>query len=373
MAGIYLHIPFCKQACHYCNFHFSTSLKFKQTLLQAMHRELELQSQYLGGKMIESIYFGGGTPSLLSPAEINSFLKKIESLHSVSENPEITLEANPDDLNLEKLRGYQDTRVNRLSIGIQSFSKEDLEFMNRAHSVEEAINSIEFALKLGFTNLTIDLIYGSNTLSDKQWKSNLSLVNQFEIAHISCYGLTVEPNTALSHFVKSGKIQVPKEEHASRQFEILMNWAQKNDYEHYEISNFARAGHRAVHNSNYWKNQPYLGIGPSAHSYNGRQRRWNIANNKKYIDLIENNTNWFSEEYLQPKDLYNEYVLVSLRTVWGCNTDHIDRFYHSHFLKNIQPFLDSDHVEKSGSIYRLTNSGKLLADHIISNLFWTEY
>ncbi|RMG82695.1 MAG: radical SAM family heme chaperone HemW, partial [Bacteroidetes bacterium] len=261
MAGIYLHIPFCKQACHYCNFHFSTSLRFKADMIQAMLVELNLQKDYLAGETIETIYFGGGTPSLLSADEVLFFYEKIAALHPLAPNPEITLEANPDDLTDEKIKALRKTPVNRLSIGIQSFSDEDLRFMNRAHNAGEALESLRRALDAGFENITVDLIYGSPTTSDEQWAANLQTVFDFKIPHLSCYCLTVEPKTALAHFVKTGKAPPVDEARAVRHFEILTEAMQAEGYEQYEISNFAKPGWYSRHNSSYWKGKKYLGIG----------------------------------------------------------------------------------------------------------------
>lgn len=373
MAGIYLHIPFCKQACHYCNFHFSTSLKYKSDVLDAILQEMDLRQDYLQGQKVETIYLGGGTPSLLTQKELNQVLEKLYQNFLVKEDAEITLEANPDDLQIEKLIAIKDTKVNRLSIGLQSFSEADLRFMNRAHSVKDAIQCLENTLSLGFNNLTIDLIYGTPTTSDKQWVKNLETVFQFGIPHISSYCLTVEPNTALDHFVKTGKTKPVDEEQAARQFEILMDQMALNGYEHYEISNFAKPGYYARHNANYWKGISYLGLGPSAHSFNGRSRQWNIAHNAKYIQAINRRDEFFEKEILDGKDQYNEYVLTSLRTSWGCELSKIKQFgqkYENHFLKNIKQFVDKQNVDFKTDSYTLTRSGKLIADRIAIELFY---
>lgn len=375
MAGIYLHIPFCKQACHYCNFHFSTSLRFKDDMVLALIRELDLQSDYLKGTTIESIYFGGGTPSLLSVDELEQILDKISKLHAVSPNTEITLETNPDDLTEVYLAQLASSPVNRLSIGIQSFAEEDLQFMNRAHNTNQAFRSLELAKQYGFDNITADLIYGSPTTTDTQWEQNIQTMLQFEIPHLSCYCLTVEPGTALAHFVRKGKVQAVDEIKAARQFQVLIDRLEDAGFFHYEISNFAWPGYLAKHNSNYWKAVPYLGIGPSAHSYNGTSRRWNLANNAKYLKAIGAGTDYFETEILTLSDQYNEYVMTGLRTMWGCDLAKVRQMnlqYLDYFLENVQPFIKKGEIVEEQGIFRLTKAGKLMADHIAASLFWVE-
>lgn len=373
MAGIYLHIPFCKQACHYCNFHFSTSLKYKQELMEAMLEELQLQKDYLKGETIETIYFGGGTPSLLSSAELNILLEKIQKLHVIQPDAEITLEANPDDLTLSKIKDLRQTAINRFSIGIQSFFDEDLVYMNRVHSANEAEDSIKLAQDLGFTNLTIDLIYGAPTTSDDRWLQNIQKAIGLDIPHLSSYALTVEPKTALAHFVETGKAAPLDEAQAARQFQLLMQCLQENGFEHYEISNFAKPGHYAQHNSNYWKGTPYLGVGPSAHSFNKASRQWNVANNAKYIKSIQRGELPFEQEILTLEQQYNEYVMTGLRTIWGCSLKKIETIHPkflSYFQKKIIVFVDQDWVNQEEDQFTLTSSGKLLADRIAMELFW---
>ncbi len=374
MAGIYLHIPFCKQACNYCNFHFSTSLRKKEALLQALEQELILQKNYVEGEKIETIYFGGGTPSILEVDELQRLIDKIFTLHDVSDDAEITIEANPDDLSRAKLVSLkQQTPINRFSIGVQSFFEEDLRFMNRAHNSEEAERCIKTAQDVGFQNLTIDLIYGTPTMSNEQWRENLSKAIAFDIPHISSYCLTVEPKTPLEKQVKKGLRQTINDEQAAAQFEILMQTLEKEGFEHYEISNFSKPNQHARHNSNYWLGKKYLGIGPSAHSFNGRSRQHNIANNQQYINALENNQLDFELEILSAEELYNEYVLTSLRTKWGTNLSKIadlgDTFL-AHFKKNISPFLAQQQVIEKDGNYQLSRAGKLLADYITVALFW---
>lgn len=379
MPGIYLHIPFCKQACHYCNFHFSTSLKQKPELVQAIVKELELRQDYLNGAALTSIYFGGGTPSLLSEAELNLIFEKIYSLFKVASDAEITLEANPDDLTFEKLQSLRQTPVNRLSIGIQSFAEADLQFMNRAHNASEAKICIENALQAGFENLTVDLIYGSPTTSDAQWIENIETVVNYGIPHISCYALTVEEKTALAHFVKVGKAPAVDEEQAARQFEILMQVLGNKGYEHYEISNFAKPGWYARHNSSYWFGEPYLGIGPAAHSFDGNNtRQWNVANNALYVKQLQDQTGFENlsglaeKEMLTPAQRYNEYVMTTLRTMWGARLDQIEAMgarFSAHFLKIVIPFIAKGWVIQKDKTFTLSQEGKLLADFIASELF----
>lgn len=370
MAGIYLHIPFCKQACHYCNFHFSTSLKYKEDMLSAMLREIELQKDYLEGEKLETIYLGGGTPSLLDAHDIEQLFESLTSHFSpLTSVQEVTLEANPDDLTKEKLKMFSETPVNRLSIGIQSFSEEDLKFMNRAHSAKEAEACLEDALAAGFDDLSIDLIYGSPTTSDEQWQKNLETVLKYNVPHISSYCLTVEPQTVLDHFVKNGKSKPVDEEQTERQFQMLMEMTEAAGYEHYEISNFAKPNKYSRHNSSYWQGKKYLGIGPSAHSYDGKSRQWNVANNAKYIRSIFENKIPFEKEMLTSEMIYNEYVMTGLRTIWGVDLKNINEKFIPHFLKNIAPYVEKEIVEKNGDIFKLKKEGKFLADGVAAELF----
>ncbi len=375
MSGIYIHIPFCKQACHYCNFHFSTSLKYKERMFQNILEEIDFRQHYLSKKNISSIYFGGGTPSLLSPEEIQQILNKINTLFQVDRNAEITLEANPDDLNQNYLEAIKKAGINRLSIGVQSFYDDDLSYMNRAHNAAEAKNCITFALNAGFRDLSIDLIYGTPSLTDEKWIAQLEKVCEMPITHLSCYCLTVEPGTALDHFVKKGKSRPVDEQQAARQFELLTNMSEAKGWVHYEISNFARPDHFARHNSSYWKGEAYLGIGPSAHSYNQKSRQWNIAHNAKYMQAIESGKPSFELEELTLKDRYNEYVLTSLRTIWGCDLKEIQQLgdtFERWFLETVQVFIAQNHIMEKEGIYTLNRSGKLLADFITAELFYGE-
>jgi oxygen-independent coproporphyrinogen III oxidase len=374
LAGLYLHIPYCKQACHYCNFHFSTTLRTLPAMVQAIVRELEWQKDYLAGETLNSIYFGGGTPSLLDTDYLVAIFEKIRTVYPVAPDAEITLEANPDDLSREKLEQWrQRTPVNRLSIGIQSFSDADLRAMNRAHNSTHAHDCLQAAMEAGFENLTADLIYGAPTTSDAQWRENANTLFDLGIPHLSCYCLTVEEGTALHSFVKKGASPAVDEEQAARQFEWLMDAAERRGYEHYEISNFAKPGRYARHNSNYWRGAKYLGIGPAAHSFNGVSRQWNIANNALYIKSLESGRVPFEIETLTPENRYNEYIMTALRTVWGVDPAYLAQInadFAPHFTQKVQDFVEAGWVAQESNVFKLTKPGKLLADRIALELFW---
>ena len=375
MSGLYIHIPFCKQACHYCNFHFSTSLKYRNELLNAIQNEIELQLDYLPEKKLQTIYLGGGTPSLLTEAELDQLFNTIFKHYSIEEQAELTLEANPDDLSVEYLKMLASGPINRLSIGIQSFSDDDLKYMNRAHDSVDAIACLDQAQSVGFQKISVDLIYGTPSMSDAQWMLNLGTLNKFEIKHISAYALTVEPKTALDHFIKSGKTPAPKEKAAARQFGMLMEWAASHNFLHYEISNFGQPGHLAIHNTNYWKGVPYLGIGPSAHSFNGISRQWNVSHNMKYIESLLKNEIPAEQEILSTTDRYNESVMTNLRTMWGCSPESIQAWgepFVTYFTTQIGPHVREGNVLIENESYVLSNKGKLIADRIASDLFWVE-
>jgi len=376
MAGIYLHIPFCRQACTYCNFHFSTLLKNKNEVLEAMFKEIEMQKNFFGSKTnIETIYFGGGTPSLLSFDEINQFLTKINNFFLVDDHAEITLEANPDDLTKDYLIGLKNqTNINRLSIGVQSFFDDDLQYMNRAHNASEAINCIKFAKEAGFNNLSIDLIYGTPTMSNEKWKENLQTVFDLNVTHVSSYALTVEDKTALADMIKKKKTIQPSDEQTAQQFTVLLEEMKKHHFTHYEISNFCREPYFAKHNTNYWKGISYIGIGPSAHSFDGEKRYWNIANNANYAKKLLSNELANESEILSVTDKYNEYVMTSIRTIFGTHAltikaDFGDE-YLQHFLLEISPFIDNHWIKEIDRIYTLTDSGKLFCDYITEHLFF---
>lgn len=373
MSGIYIHVPFCKQACHYCNFHFSTSLRYKDEVIASIVKEIELKKDFLSQKGLSSIYFGGGTPSLLRKKDLNQILSALALIYNWDESTEITLEANPDDLSEANLRDFKEEGINRLSIGIQSFDQTDLTFMNRAHNAQEAERSIKLAQDLGFENISGDLIYGSPTTSNEIWRSNIDKMIAFGIPHISAYCLTVEEGTALHHFVSTGKSKPVDDVKASEQFDILISELEHSGYDHYEISNFGRPNNYAVHNTNYWMGVPYLGIGPAAHSFDGLSTRsWNVAHNLKYISTLKENKLPVESEVLSDKEKYNEFVLIRLRTKWGIDTQTIDQSfpqYADHFSRNIFQFVKNGKVIDQNGRYVLTNEGKHLADRISMELF----
>jgi oxygen-independent coproporphyrinogen-3 oxidase len=376
MAGIYIHIPFCKQACHYCDFHFSTSLIYKDEMLAAIHKEILLQKSYLENQKIETIYFGGGTPSLLSADQISLLIAKIHETFEVINHPEITLEANPDDLGVEKLKDLRNTEVNRLSIGVQSFFDEDLKWMNRAHFAKEAESAIKRAQDFGLENITIDLIYGYPLLSDDKWKQNISKAIDFEIPHISSYSMTVEPKTALASFINKGKQKPMDDAQSANQFQILIEELISNGFEHYEISNFAKPNQYSKHNTNYWRGVNYLGVGPSAHSFNLETRQWNVANNAKYLAELLKDKIPFEIEKLSLENKYNEYIMTSLRTQWGVDLIKIEQDFSERQKKNLlacaEEYLDKDWLALADEKLILTMNGKLYADKIASELFIIE-
>lgn len=374
MAGIYLHIPFCKQKCHYCNFYALASSKYRNEFVDALVKEINSRIDYLKGELINTIYFGGGTPSLLYPKEIVQIINTIKQNYNAAANPEITLEANPDDLSIDKLLSLKnDTPVNRLSIGIQSFFDDDLKYLNRVHNSLQAINSIQIAKETGFDNITIDLIYGIPTLTNEKWKHNLNRFFSFELPHLSSYSLTVEPKTPLKVLIDKGKIQPVEEEQSISHFEILLEETKRHNYIHYEISNFAKEGHYSKHNSIYWTGGHYIGFGPSAHSFNGESRQWNVSNMKQYMEAEMVEKIIEEKEILTINQQYNEYVMTSIRTSWGCDVEHIhNEFglnYVTYFKRSIKPFLKQGKVKYQKSKYLLTNKGKLFADAIASDLF----
>jgi oxygen-independent coproporphyrinogen-3 oxidase len=373
MAGIYIHIPFCKKACHYCDFHFSTSAVYKNQMVQALRAEIGRRRDYTGTEEIETIYFGGGTPSVLGADELAMLIDEITYCYPVSSSAEITLEANPDDLNAQKVRELKQTPVNRFSIGIQSFFEEDLQWMNRAHSAAEAQSSIKRVQDAGFENITADLIYGYPLLSDEKWKFNIRELLSLQIPHISSYSMTVEPATALASFICKGKQKAMDESQSARQFQTLIDELDGAGFEHYEISNFAKSGWHSRHNSNYWEGVNYIGIGPSAHSFNGDSRQWNVADNMKYIQAILSGNIPYELEQLTPENRLNEYIMIALRTSKGMNLDTISRRFGGDYTalvkESLEPFLDKEWATINDRTVTLSREGKLFADHIASELF----
>ena len=372
MAGIYLHIPFCKQACFYCDFHFSTSLKKKNELVSCLIKEIEIRKVELQDETIETIYFGGGTPSLLTVDEIQSIIDAIHANYKVIENPEITLEANPDDLSETVILELAKSPINRLSIGVQSFFEEDLKLMNRAHNAKEAKNCLSLATRY-FDNITVDLIYGVPNMSNKRWKENLQTLFDFGINHISSYALTVEPKTALDSFIKLGKYPELDEKVSSAHFDVLVAETQKQGFVHYEISNFGKPNYFSKHNTSYWQGKKYIGIGPSAHSFSRTHRSWNVANNAKYIKAIQVNKLPNEIEELTVDDQFNEYIMTGLRTIWGVSLKKVQTDFglndRVNLLNSAEKFINKGLLEVVNSVLKTTEKGKFLADGLASELF----
>ena len=370
--AIYIHIPFCKQACHYCDFHFSTSMKRKEEIVLALIREIQLRKNEFHGEIIETIYFGGGTPSVLTNAEILSLIEAVYQNFKVTENPEITLEANPDDLSEERIIALSKTPINRLSIGIQSFFESDLKLMNRAHNSDEAQKSLAIATKY-FDNISVDLIYGIPGLTNEMWLENIETALRFGIPHISSYALTVEPKTALHKLIQTGKIAEPKDDVAQDHFEILVRTLTEKGFIHYELSNFGKPDYFSQNNSSYWLGKKYLGIGPSAHSFDGKSRSWNIANNMLYLKSISADKLPHEIEILTQQDRYNEYVMTGLRTIWGVSLERIEKEfgkdYLNYLLNQADKFLIDGLLSIAENVMTTTAKGKFLADGIASDLF----
>ena len=372
MAGIYIHIPFCKQACHYCDFHFSTSLKKKDPLLKALVKEIILRKDELNGEVVETIYFGGGTPSMLSQSELDHIIDAVYDYHHVIDDPEITLEANPDDLDPKTIKELANSKINRLSIGIQSFFEEDLKLMNRAHNAHEAVECLSLASTF-FDNISVDLIYGIPGLTDEKWKENIHTALRFNIPHISSYALTVEPKTALEALIKKGKIQDTDDAQAETQFHILIDTLETYGFDHYELSNFGKKGFYSKNNTAYWQGKSYLGIGPSAHSFDGKKRGWNVRNNSKYINALEENKLPIERETLSTTDRYNEYIMTGLRTIWGVSLEKVKNdfgeIYLTYLLAQSSKYLIQELLYIEDEKLKTTKKGKFLSDGIASDLF----
>ena len=373
MAGIYLHIPFCKRACYYCNFHFSTSLRSKNDVTGALLKEIELRRDYLQGATVETVYFGGGTPSLLEPETIAALINTLSEVYPVIAGAEITLEANPDDINGTNLAAWKAAGINRLSVGIQSFFEEDLVWMNRAHNALQAKRCIADAQAAGITNISIDLIYGVPGMTDERWISNIETALSFQVPHLSCYALTVEPGTALDRMIGlHTKTDVDQDRQAT-QFLTLIRMLEAAGYEHYEISSFALPGCRSRHNQSYWQSQKYLGLGPSAHSFDGLSRQWNVSNNIQYASALEKGELLFERELLQEKDRLNEYIMTALRTREGISLDHINTIFGAaagaRLAQLAAPYILRQHLIHAEARLYLTMEGKLFADGIAAGLF----
>jgi oxygen-independent coproporphyrinogen III oxidase len=372
MSGIYIHIPFCKQACNYCDFHFSTSMKKKAEMVLVLSQEIEMRKSEFQEEIVETLYFGGGTPSRLQIPEIKLLIDSVYQNYNVAQNPEITLEANPDDLSEDYLIQLSKIGINRLSIGIQSFFEEDLKMMNRAHNSEEAKACLQMATRY-FDNISVDLIYGIPGLSNEKWTENIETVLSFGIPHISSYALTVESKTALKKLIENGKIAAPKDEIAAEHFSILVKKLEENGFIHYELSNFGKENYFSKNNSAYWLGKKYIGIGPSAHSYDGEKRSWNVSNNTTYLKSIAENKLPSESEILTKTDRYNEYVMTGLRTIWGISLDRIEREFGKSYLdyirKHALKFINDDLLFIENEILKPTSKGKFLCDGIASDLF----
>ena len=371
MAGIYVHIPFCKQSCYYCNFHFSTSDKKRGEVLNAIEHEIA-QKARLSNEKISTIYFGGGTPSILDVKQINSIINKIHKEFKVEENAEITLEANPDDLKINKVIDLSKTKINRLSIGVQSFIDRELKAMNRAHDSKKAMKSLELSKKY-FDNISIDLIYGVPDSTLETWAYNLEVTMGFDVNHVSTYALTIEPKTALESFVRKLIVDMPREGLIYKQYNLINEKLEPRGFINYEVCSFAKENFFSKNNSAYWLRKKYIGIGPSAHSFDGKSRSWNISNNKKYVEHINDGRSYHKREELTTIDQYNEYVMTGFRTIWGVSTEFLEtnfnlKFKH-YFIEKIQKHIDQKNIILNDNVYTTTKKGRFLADGIASDLF----
>lgn len=372
MAGIYLHIPFCQKACIYCDFHFSTLLKNKEAITEALVKELKLRKTYLENNPVETIYFGGGTPTLLKHSQFERIFDEIFKEFKVVEFPEITVEANPDDITADKLNSLKSFGVNRLSIGVQSFFDEHLKFFNRSHNSNQAFNAVKTAQNLGIDNITLDLIYGFPQLTENQLEENLNKIDSLQVPHVSTYSLTVEPKTALHHLISKGKAPNLDDEVAAKHFELVRNFLKTKGFHHYEISNFGKPQFYSNHNSNYWWGKPYLGVGPSAHSYNLNTRSWNVANNSSYLKQLAANKLPHQEETLSTKDKFNEFILTGLRTKWGITFEGLQKFPQQMaeaFQRELNPLLSKSVLLKKEKGYVLNDEYWFKADGIAAELF----
>lgn len=374
MSGIYIHIPFCKKACFYCDFHFSVSFKIKEKIITAICQELIIRKDFFDPKeTISSIYFGGGTPSVLSIKEIDEILGAVYSYYNVEKNAEITFECNPDDLTQDYLRELKFVGINRLSIGVQSFNDEYLKWMNRSHDASQSKKSIEYGAEAGFNNITLDLIYGLPQLSNKEWSANLNEALSLPINHLSAYSLTMEENTPYIKLVNQGKYKKPSDDISSSHYQILVQQTTDLGWEHYEVSSFCKPGNYSKHNSSYWSGNKYIGVGPSAHSYDGNSRYWNVSDNKSYLECISTKKRYFESEELTVSNRVNEYLLTGLRTKWGVDLELLSNKYDynvmSLFEKDIKYWISLNWLEMKDSNMKLTNKGMLFADHISSTLF----
>ena len=373
MAGIYVHIPFCSQACHYCDFHFSTSLKYKQRIINAINKELIMQKHYLESQLIQTIYFGGGTPSLIGSMSLELILETIHHNYKLMQNTEITIEANPEDINQETILSWSTMGFNRVSLGVQSFRDQDLKYMNRIHNSIQARRAIRLLQESAINNLNVDLIYGYPELDNFAWESNLDTVISLKVPHLSCYCMTIEPKTPLYDFIKKGKHKKLNSGQGNEQFLIARKKLISSGYEHYEISNFAKPGYASLHNNNYWNKTHYLGVGPSAHSFNGISRQWNIKNNHVYCKKIEDKDSYYEFEILSNKNQINEYILTQIRTSVGMDIKYFKNNMDDIDFVNFKIEISKLEAEKllkiNGSSIVLTELGMLISDSISENLF----
>lgn len=375
MAGIYLHIPFCSKACHYCDFHFSTVFTHRESMVKSIANELELKKTWLANQQINTIYFGGGTPSVLAVSDIERLLKQIHLNFEVNKTAEITLEANPDDLSLQKLKDLKDIGINRLSIGIQSFFDEHLKFFNRSHTMQQSFKVLENVHQAGFSNFSIDLIYGFDQLTLPQLQSNLKQIEKFKIPHVSAYALTVEPKTVLDHQVKKGLVKNPSQQLAANHYNEVKTYLIQQGLQHYEVSNFGRLQFISKHNTAYWQQKNYLGVGPSAHSFNGNERSWNVANNIQYIQKVQNNERFWETESLTEENKFNELMMLGLRTIWGISKSELQQFstqVRQKFVNDVQPYLHNHKIIESDYAYTLHPDFWFLAEGIAVDLMQVE-
>jgi oxygen-independent coproporphyrinogen-3 oxidase len=373
MSGLYIHVPFCRKICSYCDFYKTTATSLMPEYLYALDNELRERASYLDGESLETIYFGGGTPSLIPPEKLQRIFEKISENFSLAQDCEITIEANPDDLSPAYLHElHHSSPVNRLSVGIQSFRDHDLKLLNRRHNANQAVRSIEDARNAGFTNITIDLIYGLPDMDLPAWRSNLEIAFSLDVQHLSAYHLTIEPNTAMARMTSRGLIHLPGEGDSAEQFLLLGKLAGENGFEHYEISNLAKEGYRSKHNSNYWKQKKYLGLGPSAHSFNLVSRQWNVSHIRKYIDAITAGSPYFESERLDEKTKFNEYLMLSLRTNRGISMNHIIHEFGQPAADSLERNLRStgspEWINRQDDSIRLTAAGWMVSDYIVSRL-----
>jgi oxygen-independent coproporphyrinogen-3 oxidase len=376
MAGIYIHIPFCKKLCSYCDFYHIVSTSDNSAFINALLKEATIRKEYLGNEIISTIYFGGGTPSVLSVNELFLILDQIKKLYNVDQNPEITIELNPEDINQAYLHGLKRLDVNRISLGVQSWRDSDLKLLNRRHDSAQAANALSEAFKAGFKNVTIDLIYGIPGMSSVEWASNLDISFSYDIKHLSAYHLTIEPGTVFGKLKEKGHFIEIEEEDSTLQFNILIDKAESAGFIQYEISNFAKPGYLSIHNTNYWKQINYIGLGPSAHSFNGYSRQWNIRDVKRYIKALNSDNNFFTREELDTKTRFNEYIMTSLRTMWGIDLEFVEKSFEKEgydYIVNLAgKFMDYGLMKQNKKNLVLTNQGKMISDNIISELMLPE-